>query len=109
CTVSTTGSGGAIVFGQSAPVTLTRNVLHGDHAYAQASRSRVTSYSCPGTRSVGAPWTESRKVRSTEPRDTRAEVPSGKTSHSLTDSEASGWSTLILKRAWGWPTTGSAG
>ena len=109
CTVRTTGAGGAIVFGQSEPVTLTRSRLPGVQANAQASRSSSTSYSWPGTSGVGAPCTPSRKVRSTVPRETSAEVPSGKTSHSFTDSDASGWSTLTRSRARGWPTTGSAG
>ena len=43
------------------------------------------------------------------PRVTRAEVPSGKTSQSFTDSDAAGASADTRSRATGWPTTGPAG
>ena len=43
------------------------------------------------------------------PRETRADVPSGKTSQSLTDSEAAGWSAETRIRATGCPTTGPEG
>ena len=43
------------------------------------------------------------------PRVTSAEVPSGKTSQSLTDSEAAGWSAETRIRATGCPTTGPEG
>src|SRR4029079_13790583 len=101
--------GGAIVFGQSEPATLTRSELAGDHEYAHASRSSSMSYSCPGTSGEGAPCTPSRNVRSSVPRETSADVPSENTSQSLTDRDASGWSTLTRSRARGCPTTGSTG
>ena len=43
------------------------------------------------------------------PRETSAEVPSGKTSHSFTDSDAAGASALTRSRATGWPTRGRSG
>ena len=41
------------------------------------------------------------------PRVTSAEVPSGKTSHSLTDSDAAGASALTRSRTRGWPSSTS--
>ena len=78
-----------------------------DQREAHASSRRSTSTSSPGTNGDGSE--PARNARSRLARATSAEVPSGKTSHSLTDSDADGAEELTRSRTRGCPTTASAG
>src|SRR3954470_19853667 len=107
--VNDTGPGGATVFGQSAPATAMRSVFPGVHWYAQASSTTSTCTSRPGTNGDGSPCTPSRNARSSVPRETSADVPSGNTSHSLTEIDAAGSVAHMRALKTGCPTTALGG
>src|SRR5439155_21130007 len=76
--------GGGQTFGQSAPARSRRIRWPASKTHEVASSSIVTGYGSPGASGSGRSC-DDRCVRFNKPRDTSAEVPSGKTSQSFAD------------------------
>jgi hypothetical protein len=106
-TVRVTGPGGGTRLGQSAPASDSRSRCPAGNTQEVASSSTVTVSVAPG-RSGSGSVSDRRRVRLRNPRATRAEVPSGNTSHSLADRNATGADAPTRTTSRGCPRTSTS-
>jgi hypothetical protein len=106
-TVRVTGAGGGPRFGQSVPASDSRSRCPAGNTQEVASSSRATASTTPGRIGSGS-VRDRRWARLRNPRATRAEVPSGNTSHSLADRNAIGAEDPTRTASRGWPRISSS-
>ena len=99
--------GGGQMLGQSEPASDSRTRWPASNTHDVASSSISISVGTPGSSATGASCPR-RWVRLSEPRQTRAEVPSGKTSQSRAATYATGTGDVTVRRTRGCPMTSSS-